>query len=198
MAGCCSPPRLTVRPLSTALRVFNTQRLWAPCESGLNGRHGWLAPGEAAVDDVLPSINERQVAPAPALPLPSTANHEARSAGATYGLGAQEFTVSATQPGDRPIVRIGAGLCAREFSYRQPGNRPDGKFLAGIRRDYFTARFTVRLKGIPATDLDRSRRTSRWTFANQINALGPFSIAVARPRWISKPISTRSSTSLLR
>ena len=41
--------------------------------------------------------------------------------------------------------------------YRQPGKRPDGKTLAAARRDLFTVRFTVRLKGIPAIDLDRSR-----------------------------------------
>lgn len=57
--------------------------------------------------------------------------------------------------------------------HRQLGNRPDGKFLAAARRDLFTVRFTVRLKGIPAIDLDRSRQTSRQTFACRINAPGP-------------------------
>ena len=44
--------------------------------------------------------------------------------------------------------------------YRQRGNRPDGKFLAGTRRDILTVRFAVKLMGIPAIDLDRSRQTS--------------------------------------
>ena len=37
----CPPPRSTVRPLSNALRAFNTHWSWAPCDSGLNGRHEW-------------------------------------------------------------------------------------------------------------------------------------------------------------
>ena len=41
--------------------------------------------------------------------------------------------------------------------YRQPGNWPDGKFLTGPQRHIFTVKFTVRLKVIPAIDLDRSR-----------------------------------------
>jgi hypothetical protein len=42
LAGCCPPPRSPVRPLSNALRAFNAQWPWAPCESGLNGRHEWI------------------------------------------------------------------------------------------------------------------------------------------------------------
>jgi hypothetical protein len=82
----CPPPCSPVRALSNALRAFHTQWPWAPCESGLKGIRGWIALREAAVDDVLPWINERQVVPSPALPLPSTASHGARPAGATYRL----------------------------------------------------------------------------------------------------------------
>jgi len=60
-------------------------------------------------------INERQVVPSPALPLPSKENLEARPADATYRLGVQEFTVSATQPVDRPMTRMDAGFCARNL-----------------------------------------------------------------------------------
>jgi len=35
LAGSCPPPRSPVRPLSNALRAFNAQWPWAPCESGL-------------------------------------------------------------------------------------------------------------------------------------------------------------------
>ena len=91
---------------------------------------------------------------------------------------------------DLPSVLINPSIARRpawmlEFApriYRQPGNWPDGKSFPETQRDFFTVRFTVRLKGIPAIDLDRSRRLSRWTFANGINALGPFSIALDRPR----------------
>jgi hypothetical protein len=83
----------------------------APCPGASIGS----MVGEAAVDDVVPLINERQVVPSPALPLPSTANREARPAGATYRLGAQEFTVSAIQPVDRPETRMDAGSRARNL-----------------------------------------------------------------------------------
>ena len=115
VARCCPSPRSPVRPLSNALRAFDTQWPWAPCESGLNSRHGWIALGEAAVDDVLPLINERQVVPSPAPPLPSTANNKARPAGATFRLGAQEFTVGAPRPVDRPLSRMAAGLRTRNL-----------------------------------------------------------------------------------
>lgn len=55
--------------------------------------------------------------------------------------------------------------------YRQPGNRPDGKFLAGAQRDISTVRFTVKLRCIPTIDLDRSRQT----VAISINDFGTFS-----------------------
>jgi len=42
LAGCCPPPPSPVRPLSNALRAFNTLWPWAPCEAGLNGRLGWI------------------------------------------------------------------------------------------------------------------------------------------------------------
>jgi len=42
LAGCCPPPRSPVRPPYNALRAFNAQWPWAPCESGLTGRHEWL------------------------------------------------------------------------------------------------------------------------------------------------------------
>jgi len=38
--------------------------------------------------------------------------------------------------------------------YRQLEIRPDGKFPPGTQRAIFTVGFTVRLKGIPAIDLD--------------------------------------------
>jgi hypothetical protein len=104
-----------VRPLSNALRAFNTHWHWAPCESGLIGRPGVSKLGEAAVDDVPPQINEPQVVPYPALTLPSTANHEVQPADATYRLGAQEISVSATQPVDRPMIRMDAGFFARNL-----------------------------------------------------------------------------------
>lgn len=53
--------------------------------------------------------------PMPAIPLPSTLNHEARPAGATYRLGAQKFAVSAAEPADRPETRMHAGFCARNL-----------------------------------------------------------------------------------
>jgi len=82
--------------------------------------------GEAAVDDVVPEINERQVVPYPALPLPRAANHEARPAGATYRLRALEITVN-----------LGIGLTvnfSREFDatfyrriYRQIEGHPSDR-----------------------------------------------------------------------
>jgi len=53
--------------------------------------------------------------PLPALTLPSTVNHEARPAGATYRLRAQGFAVSASEPADRPETRMDAWFCARNF-----------------------------------------------------------------------------------
>ena len=55
--------------------------------------------------------------------------------------------------------------------HRHLGNRPDGKSPSGTQRDILTVRFTVRLKGIPAIDLDSSRQT----FAHRINAFDPVS-----------------------
>jgi hypothetical protein len=60
--------------------------------------------------------------PLPALTFLSTVNHEAQPAGATYRLGAQEFTVSAAEPADRPETLMDAGFCAR--------NLPSNKKLA--------------------------------------------------------------------
>jgi hypothetical protein len=74
-----------------------------------------------------------------------------------YRLGARKFTVSTPNPS---IARKPAWMLdfALEI-YRQLENRPDGKFPPGTQRDIFTVTFTVRLKGIPAIDLDRSRQT---------------------------------------
>ena len=41
--------------------------------------------------------------------------------------------------------------------YRQPRNWPDRKSFPGTQRDFLAVRFTVRLKRIPAIDLDRHR-----------------------------------------
>jgi hypothetical protein len=56
-------------------------------------------------------------------------------------------------------------------TYRQLENRPDGTLPPGAQSDILTVRFTVRLKGTPAIDLDRSRQT----FAFRINTSGPVS-----------------------
>ena len=96
------------------------------------------------------------------LPLHSLAQRGATqrdAPGPRYRLGARRFTVSTPNPS---IARKPAWMLdfALEI-YRQPENRPDGKSPPGTQRDVFTVRITVRLKGIPAIDLDRSRQTSR-------------------------------------
>jgi len=42
-------------------------------------------------------------------------SQQARPTGASHRRGAQEFTVRATQPADRPKTRMDAGLCARNL-----------------------------------------------------------------------------------
>jgi hypothetical protein len=68
-----------------------------------------------------------------------------------------KFTVSAPNPSIawKPAWMLGFAL----EIYRQLENRPDGKFPPAIQRNVFTVTFTVRLKDIPAIDLDRSRPT---------------------------------------
>jgi hypothetical protein len=60
-------------------------------------------------------VDRQAVLTTPALPLPSKGNHEARPTVAPYCLGVQEFTVSATQPVDRPETRMDAGSCDRNL-----------------------------------------------------------------------------------
>lgn len=117
---------------------------------------------------MVPKINDRKVVASPALPFArSGRSRNARRTGAPYRLGARGFTVSAPDPS---IARKPAWMLdfALEI-YRQPGSRPDGKSPLETQRDTSTVRFTVRLKGIPAMDLDRSRETC----ILQGNALGP-------------------------
>lgn len=114
-------------------------------------------PGEAraAVDDVVPQINDRQIVASPALPFRALArSHQTRPTRAPSRLGARELTVSAPNPS---IVRKPAWIL--DFSleiYRQLMKRPGGKPRPVTQRDTLTVKFTVRLKGIPAIDLDRS------------------------------------------
>ena len=167
MAGSCRPPRSYLRLLSNALRAFNTHWPWTPYGSGIQvAKPGHLRRSSrpdrrsesVPVDDAVPKINDRQVVSSPALPLPCSApSHETRSTGAPYRLGARQFTVSAPNPS---IARKPAWMLdfALEI-YLQLENRPGGKFPPGTQRDILTVRFAVRLKGIPAIDLNRSRQT---------------------------------------
>jgi hypothetical protein len=169
MAGSCRPPRSYVRPLSDALWALSTQWPWTPYGSGMQVSkpgHRRRSPRldrrseSVAVDDVGPKINDGQVVSPPALPFPCPArSHQAGRTGAPYPPWSARFTVSAPNPS---IARKPAWMLdfALEI-YRQLENRPDGKLPPGTQRDIFTVRFTVKLKGIPAIDLDRSRQTSR-------------------------------------
>ena len=172
-------PRSYVRPLSNALRALSTQWPWAPYGSGMQVAkpgHRRRSPrldrrsASVTVDDVVPKINDWQVVSSPARPFACLARtHEAGRTGVPYRLGAREFTVSATQRRRSPGNPHGCWTSYSEI-YRQPGNRPDGRFPPGTQRDNFTVRFTVRLKGIPAIDLDRHPGRH---LPVRINALGP-------------------------
>ena len=163
VAGSCRPMRSPVRPLSRALRAFNTQWPWAPYGSGMKVAkpgHRRRSPRfdrgseSVAVDDVVPKINERAscLIPCPSIPLlgaePGSATRWSALSPWSAGIYRQR-----AQSVDRPQPAWMLDF-APEI-YRQLENRSDGKFSPGTQRNTFT----VRLKGIPAIDLDRSRQT---------------------------------------
>ncbi len=82
LAGCCRPLRSPVRPLSNALRAFNTRWPWTPYGSGLQvAKPGRLRRSprldrrseSVPVNDVVPKINEGQVVSSTALAFPCSA-----------------------------------------------------------------------------------------------------------------------------
>jgi len=89
LAGCCPPPRSPVRPLSNALRAFNAQWPWAPCESGLE-RPPRVDRSSGKPPLMMYLIDQR--AASCLIPCPAIAQHsESRSAAGRCGV----FPVSA-------------------------------------------------------------------------------------------------------
>ncbi|ATE60311.1 hypothetical protein CCZ27_10430 [Thauera sinica] len=99
-----------------AVRAFNTQWPTAPYGSGMSGRQGRRSPtlspagsrpGELAVDDEVPQINDRRVVASPALSFPcwGRATH-----GCTSLPGSAEICRHRVKSVHRPETRIDAGL----------------------------------------------------------------------------------------
>lgn len=81
------------------------------------GCHGWIdGRGEAAVDDVVPCINDKQVASSAALPFHrSTRRHASRRTGCALSPGSAQICRQHAQSADCPETRMDAGLRTRDL-----------------------------------------------------------------------------------
>ncbi|MDZ7592343.1 MAG: hypothetical protein U5L05_17050, partial [Rubrivivax sp.] len=176
MAGTSRPSALGERPVTAGLPTFAMSPMTVASWPRRNGAQGQplptVAPGNRRAE-MLPLMmwfhkSTRAKFSRP-LPFGFLARRSPKKRDAPVRHATSERKNLPSAPINPSIARKPAWLLdLAPGIYRHPGNRPDGKFPLGTRRGTFTVRFTVKLMGIPAIDLDRSRQT----FAPGINALG--------------------------